>query len=164
MYDAAVSGTAVPALPPFCRHKLLCAGRSLSGLRLKWVGGGVLPRCLARQCPLPPYSLPAHAVVYWYVSLPLEIMFEKGRGGRWYDSAVSSTAVPPPPSLLVECMMPRCLAPPCPLLSFLPPHAVVRGLGLFLEFTFEVGRRGGVYDAAASGTPEPAPSLLAAGT
>ena len=39
--------------------------------------------------------------------------------------------------------MPRFLAPPCPLsLSFLPPHAVVCGLGLFLYFTFEVGRGG----------------------
>ena len=40
-------------------------------------------------------------------------------------------------------MMPRCLAPPCSLsLSFLLPDAVVRGLDLFLEFTFEVGRGG----------------------
>ena len=47
----------------------------------------------------------------------------------------------PPPLLLVECMMPRCLTPPCSLSpSFLPPHAVVRELGLLLEFTFEVGR------------------------
>ena len=37
--------------------------------------------------------------------------------------------------------MPRCLAPPCRLcLSYLPPHAIVGGLGLCLEFTFEVGR------------------------
>ena len=61
--------------------------------------------------------------------------------------------------------MSRCMAQPCPLsLSFLLPHEVVRGLGLFLEFMFEVGRRGGVDDAAESGTAVPAPSLLAACT
>ena len=98
----------------------------------------MLPRCLARQCPLPLYSLPAHAVVYRYVLRPLGIMFEKGRGAGWYDAALSGTAVPPSPPLLVECIMLGCLAPPCPLsLSFLPPHAIVRGLGLFLDFTFE---------------------------
>ena len=49
--------------------------------------------------------------------------------------------------------MPRCLAQPCPVsLSVLPPHAVVRGLSPSLEFTFEVGRGGVVYDAVASGT------------
>ena len=38
-------------------------------------------------------------------------------------------------------MIPRYLAQPYPLsLSFLPPHAVVRGLGLFVGFTLEVGR------------------------
>ena len=71
----------------------------------------------------------------------------------------------PPPTLLVECMMSRCMAQPCPLsLSFLLPHEVVRGLGLFLDFMFEVGRRGGGDDAAESGTAVPAPSLLAACT
>ena len=39
VYDAAVSGTAVPALPPFYRHTLLCAGRSLSGFTIE-VGRG----------------------------------------------------------------------------------------------------------------------------
>ena len=37
--------------------------------------------------------------------------------------------------------MPRCLVQPCPLsLSLLPPHAVVRGSGLPLGFTLEVGQ------------------------
>ena len=58
-----------------------------------------MPRRLARQCLLPVYSLPAHAVLYWYVLRPLGIMFEKGRGAGWYDAAVSGTAVHPPPSL-----------------------------------------------------------------
>ena len=61
--------------------------------------------------------------------------------------------------------MPRCLTQPCPLsLSFLPPRAVVRGLDLSLEFTFEVVPGGGVYDAAAPATAVPASSLLAACT
>ena len=63
----------------------------------------MLRRCLARQCPLPLYSLPAQAVVYWYVLRPLGIMFEKARGAGWYDAAVSATAVPPPLSLGLEC-------------------------------------------------------------
>ena len=53
-----------------------------------------MPRCLARQCPLPLYSLPAHAVVYWYVLGPLEPTFENGDGVEVYDAAVSGTAVP----------------------------------------------------------------------
>ena len=36
--------------------------------------------------------------------------------------------------------MPRCVAQPCALsLFFLPPHAVVRGLGLSHGFTLGVG-------------------------
>ena len=81
----------------------------------------MLPRCLARQRPFPLYSLPAHAVVYWYVLRPLGVIFARGGGAGWNDAAVSGTAVP---TLLV-----------------LPPHAVVRGLGIFL-CTFEACRGG----------------------
>ena len=60
---------------------------------------------MPQWCPVPLHSLPAHAVVYWYVLGPLEITFEKGRGVELYDAAVSGTAVPAPlPSRLsVRC-------------------------------------------------------------
>ena len=74
---------------------------------------------------------------------------------------MSGTAVPPPlPPLFVVCRLPRYLASPCPQsLLFLPPHAVVRELGLLLTGTFDVDRGGGVYYAPASGTAVPASSL-----
>ena len=66
-----------------------------------------MPRGLARPRSLPLYSLPAHAVVYWYVLDPLAPTVEKGRGVELYDAAMSGTAMPAP--LLVECMIPRCV-------------------------------------------------------
>ena len=54
----------------------------------------MMPRRLARPCPLPLYSLHAHAVVHWFVLGPLEPTFENGHGVEWYDAAVSGTAVP----------------------------------------------------------------------
>ena len=59
----------------------------------------MMPRRLARPCPLPLYSLHVHAVVYWFVLDPLEPTFENGHGVELYDAAVSGTAVPAPPVL-----------------------------------------------------------------
>ena len=87
-------------LPP----RALVRGLGLSlGFTIE-VGRGVecrMPRRLARRCPLPLYSLPAHAVVCWYVLGPREITFAEGREFELYDAAVSGTAVPasPPDSL-----------------------------------------------------------------
>ena len=99
-----------------------------------------MPRRLAQPCPLPLYSLPAHAVVYWCVLGPRPITFEVGRGVELYDAAVSGTTVSAPHAphclhtllfTLVElldtalsdpfpgggfgCTMRRCLAWQCPL-------------------------------------------------
>ena len=54
----------------------------------------MMPRRLARPCPLPLYSLHVHAVVYWFVLDPLEPTFENGHGVELYDAAVSGIAVP----------------------------------------------------------------------
>ena len=110
LYHAVVSGTAVPAPPRLFPVTRCCVWvKPLSGLRLTWVGGVecMMPRRLTRLCPLPLYSLPAHAVVYWYVLDPLAPTVEKGRGVELYDAAMSGTAMPAP--LLVECMIPRCV-------------------------------------------------------
>ena len=61
-------------LPP----RALVRGLGLSlGFTLE-VDRGVecrMPRRLERSCPLPLYSLPAHAVVYWFVLGPWETTF-----------------------------------------------------------------------------------------
>ena len=121
-----MSGTVVPASPflVFLR-RVKCLMR----------------RHLARPCSLSHDSLHAHASGYGYVLSPRATTFENRRGVELYDAAVSSSALPAPPLLSIERMMRRRLAQPYPLsLSFLPPHAVVRGLGLS-RITFGVGRR-----------------------
>ena len=52
-----------------------------------------MPRRLARPCPLPLYTLPAHVVVYWFVLGPLWLTFENCHEVKLYDAAVSGTAV-----------------------------------------------------------------------
>ena len=58
-----------------------------------------MPRRLARLCPIPLYSLPAHAVVYWFELGFLEPGFENGHEFELYDAAMPDTAVPAVPLL-----------------------------------------------------------------
>ena len=84
VYDAAASGTAVPALPPFSAATRCCARVRSLGLMLE-VDRGVecrMPRRVARPCPLLLYSRPAHAVVWWYVLGLRKITSTKGRGAE----------------------------------------------------------------------------------
>ena len=84
VYDAAASGTAVPALPLFSAATRCCARVGSLGFTLE-VDRGVecrMPRRVARPCPLPLYSLPAHAVVWWYVLGLREITSTKGHGAE----------------------------------------------------------------------------------
>ena len=86
LYDAAVSGTAMPAtlyLPQVFLRRMEC----------------MIPRPLARPLQLSLYSLPPHVIVCWYVSDPRAISFKKGHGVELKNTAVSSSplsALPPP--------------------------------------------------------------------
>jgi hypothetical protein len=149
VYDAAASGTAVPApssLPLYSRSAHAVVHWYALGLRKPTCENGrgvelydaavsgtavcggecMMPRRLAQPCPLSLYFLPAHAVVYWHVLDPLTITL------KWVVG--------------LSCMLPRCLAQPCPLppLSSLPAHAVVylgrvagyRGIDFFPGWRF----------------------------
>ena len=79
----------------------------------------MMPRRLARPCPLSFYALSAHALVYGLC--PLVIAFEVVRGVELFDEAVSGTVVHAPP-LLTACTHGGTLVSSCwirryPLLS-----------------------------------------------
>ena len=153
VYDAAVCGTAMPALPLLSAATRCYTRVGPSDLRLTWVGGGV------HDAAVPGTATPTHSLLaactrcFVLVRVgPSEPTFENGRGVELYDAvvsdaAVSGTAVPSLSTLSLHtllctdyalsglcsnwftgwsCMIPRCLAQPYPLpLYSLPALAVV---------------------------------------